>query len=642
MTPSHHKTRISNSTSLSSLDGVVEKRLEKSFILQTPKMEPTQASRCPSQMANSTNQAATMLPPTSTSTETWTTPSSRPTPLTWISAELSMPTLAMLPSTLATLKTTLTSLSRLESILTSTGQGFKNDFEVMNDLIGGVQRELRDQICRTSKPRFEEAESSGSRGESTSWGQTWSRTSTSTTSTATSTARLTVVSEKMSSPTPAVQPHWKAEAKLVSKGKELENKSVKDEDQSLKLDIGRPDEEEDQGPNLEVEQHDEQDDAHDQVSRRSNNQVAGVETRDPAYGKLHSQATGDEHDDLHNQVYGELNSQVAGVETQVSASRRPNSQVLGVGTQVSVSRKPSKQVAGVETQGPATRVTGGEVQSSDSEEFIAQPPYCLEQLKLTTNRMAHSCKTNSGFTERLLLRNSSKDTDNPDKNFRKEVKVLKAMDKLKEVVKAENPKTVFHNNSTKSLESPQTPRIGGDFLGTCSSTAKIELYSHSTLESSQTPRIGGNFLETCNLTANWAYSPAANWKKRKKNFFDQSTSTDWLRVIIGKPIAFYREFGEDSEFFSDCLATQKELQESGRSGPRFLILIKNQKEPQNQTIIEKLEKRGCSGPRFFILMKNRKDPKNKTISVELKKGQRAPGPTSTQNGSRKGNVSQKS
>ena len=333
MTPSHHKTRISNSTSLSSLDGVVEKRLEKSFILQTPKMEPTQASRCPSQMANSTNQAATMLPPTSTSTETWTTPSSRPTPLTWISAELSMPTLAMLPSTLATMKTTLTSLSRLESILTSTGQGFLDDFEVMNDLIGGVQRELRDQICRTSKPRFEEAESSGSREESTSWGQTWSRTSTSTTSTATSTARLTVVSEKMSSPTPAVQPHWKAGAKLVSKGKELENKSVKDQRPGLKKDdmrdhmSGYNDEDEDQG----LKMHVEQDDAHDQVSRKSNNQVAGVETRDPAYGKLNTQAAGDEHDDLHNQVYGTLNSQIAGVETQVSTSRRPNSQVLGGG-----------------------------------------------------------------------------------------------------------------------------------------------------------------------------------------------------------------------------------------------------------------------------------------------------------------------
>ena len=97
-------------------------------------------------------------------------------------------------------------------------------------MIEGVQRELRDQISQTSKPRIEEAESSRSRGESTSWGQTWSRTSTSTTST----ARLTIVSEKMSSPTPAVQPHWKAETKLVSKGKELENKSVKDQRPGLK------------------------------------------------------------------------------------------------------------------------------------------------------------------------------------------------------------------------------------------------------------------------------------------------------------------------------------------------------------------------------------------------------------------------
>ena len=225
-------------------------------------------------------------------------------------------------------------------------------------------------------------------------------------------------------------------------------------------------------------------------------------------------------------------------------------------------------------------MTGREVQSSDSEEFIAQPPCCL----------AHSCKTNIGFTERLLLRTSSKDTDNPGKNFRKEVKVFKAMDKWREVVKAENLKTVFHNNSTKSLESPQTPRIGGDFLGACSSTAKIELYSHSTLESSQTPRIGGDFLGT--------YSPTANWKKGKKNLFEepegtvkwtyfysllvllvletilltgttsnkvhQFTSTDWLGVITVKPIAAYRRFGEDSEFLNDCLATQIETNPRAR------------------------------------------------------------------------------
>ena len=239
-------------------------------------------------------------------------------------------------------------------------------------------------ISWTSKPRIEEAESSRSRGESTSWGQTWSRTSTSTTST----ARLTIVSEKMSSPTPAVQPHWKAETKLVSKGKELENKSVKDQRPGLKEDdmrdhmSGYNDEEEDQGPNLEeVDQgpnmEDEQDDAHDQVSRRSNNQVAGVETRDPAYGKPHSQATGDEHDDLHNQVYGR-HSQVLGVGTQVSVSRKPSKQVAGVETQVSTSRRPNNQVTGVEDPGlnsrrPNKQVTGVETQGSATSDWERSP-----------------------------------------------------------------------------------------------------------------------------------------------------------------------------------------------------------------------------------------------------------------------------
>ena len=44
------------------------------------------------------------------------------------------------------------------------------------------------------------------------------------------------------------------------------------------------------------------------------------------------------------------------------------------------------------------------------------------------------------------------------------------------------------------------------------------------------------------------------------NKVHQSTSyPGCLKVIIVKPIVFYKEFGEDSEFFNDCLATQKEL-----------------------------------------------------------------------------------
>ena len=219
-----------------------------------------------------------------------------------------------------------------------------------------------------------------------------------------------------------------------------------------------------------------------------------------------------------------------------------------------------------------------------------------------------------------------------DENSRKETKAPEFMDKLKEVVKAldpENSKIVFHSHST--LESPQNSKI----VFHSNSTKSLESPHTKSLESPQTPRIGGDFLETnptakwtcilaanwtCNPEANWTCNPAANWKKRKKNFFEelegtvnhdvpeigshnevtvspvnqdvpeagfthsgitinkvhQSTSyPGCLKVIIVKPIVFYKEFGEDSEFFNDCLATQKELRKSGHSGPRFFILMKN-------------------------------------------------------------------
>ena len=558
--PSHHKTRISNPTSLSSLDGVVEKRLEKSFILQTPKMAAT--TWPPTEWPLTTRWSPTESIPTtrlSPTSMSWTTQSSRPTPLTWISAELSRTTLTMWPSTLTTMKaeTTLTPLSRLGSILTSTWQGFLDNFEVMDGMTEGVQREFRDHISQISKPRVEEAESSRSRRESTSWEQPGSRTSTSTTSnttsTATSTVSLTTVSEKMPSPTPAVQPHWKATTKLTSKGKELENKSVKnqrpdskendmrdhlsgyddeDEDQSsLKLGIGRPDEEEDQGPNME----DEQDDAHNPASRRNNNQVAGVEAQNPAEEKPHSQANGDEHDDCHNQVYGR-HSQVLGVEPQVSTFRRPNNQVTGVEPQVSTSRRPNNQVTGVGAQvstprRPNKQVTGREVQSSDSEEFMAQPPCCLP----------HSCKTNIIFTERLLLRNSSKDTDKSDKNFRKEVKVLEFMNWLKAVFELSALTTAFHlsmgpgfhNNSTKSLESPQTS-LGHAVQQQTEKEGKKNLCE----EPGGTGRVTYFYSLLVLLVLILLIGTTSNK-------VHQFTSTDGLGVITVKPMAAYRGFGED-------------------------------------------------------------------------------------------------
>ena len=127
------------------------------------------------------------------------------------------------------------------------------------------------------------------------------------------------------------------------------------------------------------------------------------------------------------------------VEPQISTSR---SQQSGVEPQISTSRRTNKQV------------TGREVQSPDTEELMAQPPCCLP----------HSCKTSIIFTERLLLRNSSKDNDKSDKDFRKEVKVLEFMSWLKAVFELSALTTAFqlsmgpgfHDNSTTSLKSPQT------------------------------------------------------------------------------------------------------------------------------------------------------------------------------------------
>ena len=69
MMPSHHKTRMSNSTFLSSLDGIVKKRIEESFMLQTPMMEPTQTLSWTSQMTDSTPRSSMMEP---TQTLSWT------------------------------------------------------------------------------------------------------------------------------------------------------------------------------------------------------------------------------------------------------------------------------------------------------------------------------------------------------------------------------------------------------------------------------------------------------------------------------------------------------------------------------------------------------------------------------------------
>ena len=333
-----------------------------------------------------------------------------------------------------------------------------------------AQREIRDQATQISRPRIEGAESSRPSRETTNLEQPGPRIFTAAPSNPTSaappTVRLTAAtSMRMSPPTTAAQPHWTTPTRPTPKGKELENKPVKDQpakyfqekdmrnhwsgyndedDDHLKLGIERIDEEEGQDPNKETGQND----VPNQVSRISNNQVPGVETQHQAR---------DGPNDWHNQFQGK-HSQVLGVELQSPTTKGLHNLVPGVESQTST------------------------VQGSGSGESRDQPPCCL----------THSYKSNIVFTERLLLRNSSKDQDNterlwlrnsskdqdkPGKEFNKTVRILEVMNWWRAVFELSvlttafhvsmglgflyNPirklqqQIGFHNKSPKSLKSPQ-------------------------------------------------------------------------------------------------------------------------------------------------------------------------------------------
>ena len=116
-----------------------------------------------------------------------------------------------------------------------------------------------------------------------------------------------------------------------------------------------------------------------------------------------------------DQVSRRLNSRVAGEGPQDPVSRRLNSRVAGEGPQDPVSRRLNSRVAGEGPQDPV------------SWRFnIVQPPYFLEPQKLTMNRMSQFCKVNSGSTEKVLLRNSSKYTAIIDMDEREDKAVRKA------------------------------------------------------------------------------------------------------------------------------------------------------------------------------------------------------------------------
>ena len=132
----------------------------------------------------------------------------------------------------------------------------------------------------------------------------------------------------------------------------------------------------------------------------------------------------------------------------------------------------------------------------------------------------------------------------------------------------------------------------------------------NTVNHEDIPEIGFTHNEVTVNTVNHEDIPEIGFTHNKMtvNRVHQLTSyPGCLEVIIVMLIVFYKEFGEDSESFNGCPATQKELEKSARSGPRFFILLKNQKGPKNKTIVEELGKRTRSplNPyRLYVHMKN--------------------------------------
>ena len=173
---------------------------------------------------------------------------------------------------------------------------------------------------------------------------------------------------------------------------------------------------------------------------------------------------------------------------------------------------------------------------------------------------------------------------NKKKNFFKE---------LEGTVNHDVPEIGFHNEVTVNTVNHDVPEIGFH------NEVTVNTVNHEDV-----PEIGFTHKE---ITINKVH---------------QSTRRilSCLKVIIVMLIVFYKEFGEDSEFFNDCLATQKELEKSVHSGPRFLILLKNQKGPKNKTIVEELEKRTQSPLhpyRLYVHMENQNGSKDETSLKEL-------------------------
>ena len=354
--------------------------------------------------------------------------------------------------------------------------------------------------------------------------------------------------------------------------------------------------------------------------RELDHQDTGLEAQFPAYGKLHKQADEEEHD-VHNQAYRRDSNQEAGLKTQNSTEEKhhnqgQHNQGLGVELQMESSR------------GPHYQVTEREVQDSSPVDSRDQHPYCL----------THSHKSNIAFTERVLLRNSSKDQDNTERmlltNSSKDQDKPGKLDRILEVmnwwravcellvlatafhvsmdlgflyspIRKLQQQFGFHNKSPKGLKISQTS-LGERVQQQAGEEIKKDIWGK--------PRKTGRVscVKTLLILLVVWFETSTKEATSNSNRVHLFTSPDEQRMITMEPKIVYRRSGENLAFLNDCLATQleaiiKELERGSQSDPKFWSLINNQRRPQNKVVIGKLKTRECSDPRTSTLPRNGKE-----------------------------------
>ena len=310
----------------------------------------------------------------------------------------------------------------------------------------------------------------------------------------------------------------------------------------------------------------------DTTPRELDNQDNGLEAQFPAYGKSHKQDDEEEHD-VHNQASRRDSNQEAGLKTQNSTEEKHHNQVRdGPNDWYNQLQGQHNQGLGVELQmessrGPHYQVTEREVQDSSPMDSRDQHPYCLTQ----------SHKSNMAFTERVLLRNSSKDQDNTERmlltNSSKDQDKPGKLDRILEVmnwwravcellvlatafhvsmdlgflyspIRKLQQQFGFHNKSPKGLEISQTS-LGERVQQQAGEEIKKDIWGK--------PRKTGRV--SCVKTL---IILLVVWFEISTKEATSSNNRVHLFTSPEEPKIVYRRSGEKLACLNDCLATQLE------------------------------------------------------------------------------------